>query len=192
MSKWSKALPAVLLAAALVAGAALVLYILKLAGPGSTAKSLSTPVFIRQIQSLSQLVTVRYVMEKVVILEDVKWYGENRVLLVAHGNIKAGVDLAQLKPDDVEIRGTTARIRLPPAVITDVYLDENQTRVIERNTGLLRTFDKDMEQNARQVAVDDMRRAARNAGILQEANTRARQLLSEWLHLSGCQTIEFR
>jgi hypothetical protein len=192
MSKWYKAVPAVLLALALIACLALGIHILRMFGSGSTAKTLSTPVFIRQVQSLSQLVTVRYVMEKVVILEDVKWYGESRVLLVAHGNVKAGVDLSQLKSDDVEIKGTTARIRLPRPVITDVYLDENQTRVIERNTGLLRTFDKDMEQNARQVAVDEMRRAARNAGILEEADSRARQLLSEWLHQSGCQTVDFR
>ena len=30
---------------------------------------------LRQVQTLSQLVTVKYVMEKVVVLEDVKWFG---------------------------------------------------------------------------------------------------------------------
>ena len=43
------------------------------------------PSVLKQIQTLSQLVTVKYVIEKVVILEDVKWFGENRVLLLAHG-----------------------------------------------------------------------------------------------------------
>ena len=42
--------------------------------------------------------TVKYVLEKVVVLEDAKWYGENRVILVAHGIVKAGVDLQKLQP----------------------------------------------------------------------------------------------
>jgi len=36
------------------------------------------------------------VLEKVVILEDAKWYGENRVLLLAHGIVKAGMDLKRV------------------------------------------------------------------------------------------------
>ena len=50
----------------------------------------SSTTVLRQVQTLSQLVTVKYVMEKVVIFEDVKWYpgGDSRVLLVAHGVVK--------------------------------------------------------------------------------------------------------
>lgn len=136
----------------------------------------NTTAVVQQVRSLSELVTVQYVIEKVVILEDVKWiagWGENRVLMVAHGRVKAGLNLADIKPADISISGKTVKIKLPPPQITDAYLDEKQTRVIERTTGLLRMFDKDLEQNARMQAVDDIRRAARTAGILKEAETRA-------------------
>jgi len=44
-------------------------------------------------------------------------------------------------------------IKLPPARVTDKYLDDKLTKVVEYKTGLLRSFDKDLEQNARQQAV---------------------------------------
>src|SRR5690349_2780774 len=76
-------------------------------GQGSTPRVLGTATVLRQVQTLSELITVKYVMEKVVILEDVKWYpgGDSRVLLVAHGIVKAGVDLKQLQPEDVSVSG---------------------------------------------------------------------------------------
>jgi hypothetical protein len=52
---------------------------------GSGLREENTATVIEQVQTLSDLVTVKYVLEKVVILEDVKWYGENRVLLLTHG-----------------------------------------------------------------------------------------------------------
>jgi hypothetical protein len=137
------------------------------------------------VQTLSQLVTVKYVLEKVVILEDVKWYGENRVLLLAHGVVKAGVDLQKLKPEDLRIEDKKVVMKLPRANITDVYLDEQKTQVIENSTGLLRAFDKTLEQNARRQAVGDMRLVARHNGIYEEAEERAKLQLTHLFRQLG-------
>jgi hypothetical protein len=159
-------------------------------GPGPT--TYNTATVLRQVQTLSQLVTVKYVMEKVVVYEDVKWFpgGDNRVLMIAHGIVKAGVDLERLKPEDVQILDKTVRIRLPNPQITDCYLDEKQTQVVERTTGLLRTFDKDLEQTARLIAVNDVRRGAREAGILKDAEDRARTQVERLFQQLGL-TVEF-
>lgn len=149
-----------------------------------------TANLLRQVRALTHLVTVQYVVEKVVVLEDVKWYGENRVLLLAHGIVKAGVDLEQLKPADLSVTGRTVRLRLPPPQITDAYLDDTQTRVIERETGLLRVFDKDLEQKARQAALDEIRRAARRGGILLDAEARAREQLTALFRLLGYEEVD--
>ncbi|HVY71695.1 MAG TPA: DUF4230 domain-containing protein, partial [Verrucomicrobiae bacterium] len=77
----------------------------RLAGVGARPRIVNTATILRQVQTLSQLVTVKYVLEKVVILEDVKWYGESRVLMLAHGIVKAGVDLSQIKAGDVRVIG---------------------------------------------------------------------------------------
>src|ERR1043165_4387358 len=90
-------------------------------GLASVTKTYNTATVLQQVQTLSELVTVKYVMEKVVVIEDVKWFGENRVLLVAHGVAKAGVDFKQMKPEDLRVSGKTVSLRLPPAQITDAY-----------------------------------------------------------------------
>ena len=159
---------------------------------GSGLRFENTATVVQQVQTLSDLVTVKYVMEKVVILDDMKWYGESRVLLLAHGIVKAGIDLKRIKADDVTISGKSISIKLPPPQVTDAYLDDKQGQVIDHTTGLLRVFDKDLEQTARENAVDDIRRAARNAGILDDADQRARLELKLFLLEAGFEQVEFR
>ena len=162
----------------------------RLLGAASHLKTYNTATILQQVQTVSQLVTVKYVMEKVVVLEDVKWFGENRVLLVAHGIVKAGVDLSRLEPGDIQVRERRIRIQLPPPQIIDAYLDDKQTFVVERSTGLLRVFDKDLEQTARQNAVDDIRRAARTAGILQDSMERAQLQVGLLLRGMGFEEVK--
>ena len=151
----------------------------------------NTVTVVQQIQSLADLVTVKYVEEKVVILEDQRWYGENRVLLLAHGIVKAGIDLKKLSPGDVRISGKSIDLRLPDAQITDAYLDDRQSQVIDHTTGLFREFDKELEQTARKTAVADLRLAARQNGIIKDATERARLELAVFLHQAGYERIEF-
>ena len=152
----------------------------------------NTASVVHEVQPLAELVTVKYVMDKVVVLEDVKWYGENRVLLLAHGVVKAGIDLKRLSPEDVNISGKKISLRLPVPQITDAYLDDKASQVIDHSTGLLRAFDKDLEQAARQNAVDDIARAARKGGILDDADKRARTELETFLKHAGFESVEFR
>jgi hypothetical protein len=162
----------------------------------------STPALLQQVQPLSELVTVRYVIERVVILEVppdstigqmfAGFIGENRLLLLAHGVVNAGIDLQQLKPEDLEVNGKCITLRLPPARITDAYLDDKQTKVIERKTGFLRSFDKDLEQTVRMNAVDDIRRAARQYGIQKDADERARLQLQNLFLQMGFEKVEFK
>lgn len=133
----------------------------------------NTTTVIKQIQSLNELSTVRYTLEKIVILEDVKWYGGNRVVLVASGVVKAGVDLGKLSENDIRISDSILTINLPRAEVLDAYLKDRETQVLDRSTGLFREFDKDLEQEARKQAVGQMLVAARKNGILADADERA-------------------
>lgn len=160
--------------------------------PLSGGRAYNTATLLKEVQSLSELVTVKYVIEKVVVVEDVKWYGENRVLLLAHGVVKGGVDLGRLRPEDITITGNTISIKLPPTQVIDVYLDENKTQVIERTTGLLRAFDKDMEQTARQTAISDIGRAARTSGLKEEAERQGKEQLRALFRQLGFVEVEFR
>ena len=93
-------------------------------------RTYDTPVLLEQVQTLSELVTVKYVVEKIEIWDDPPsgWRqfvaGDNRILLLARGVVKAGVDFRQLKPEDLKVQGKTLWINLPPARVTDAYLDD--------------------------------------------------------------------
>jgi hypothetical protein len=150
----------------------------------------TSAAILQQVQSLAQLVTVRYVMEKAVVAEDVKWYGQNRLLLLAHGVVKAGFDLARMEPGDIAVEGDRLTLWLPPPRVTDAYLDEARTRVIDRDTGLLRRFDKELEQTARQTALREIRLAAHEAGILRDAEEHARQQLRRFFELAGFREVQ--
>ena len=156
-----------------------------------------TPVLLQQVQTLSELVTVKYVVEKIEIWDDPPsgWRqfvaGDNRILLLARGVVKAGVDFSKLKPNDIKVQGKTIWINLPSARVTDAYLDDKETKVIERTTGFLRTFDKDLEQNVRLTAVNDMRQSASRGGIVKDANDRARAQLVSFFRLMGFERVEF-
>jgi len=167
-------------------------------GSGVTPRVYNTATVLKQVQTLSQLVTVKYVMEKVEVLSDPPqsllrqfWFDDTHVVLIAHGIIKAGVDLSQMKPSDLRVSEKKIVLTLPPAQITDAYLDDQRTQVVERNTGFLRAFNKDLEQIARQNAVDDIRRAARSSGILKDAEERARAQLTHLCRQLGFEEVEF-
>lgn len=159
---------------------------------GGTRQQLNTAVVLDKIQGLSQLVTVKYVLEKVVVLEDAKWYGENRVLLVASGVVKAGINFDRMQPGDVDLVDGRIVVFLPPAEITDVYLDEDRTHVIEHATGLLREFDKDLQQDARRRAIADIRTAARYNNIIKDAEERAKLQLELFFRELGFTEVDIR
>jgi hypothetical protein len=168
-------------------------------GNDGRPKVYNTAAILTQVQGLSQLVTVKYVMQKVQILEDPPQNvlrqllpDNTRVILIAHGIVKAGVDLGKLKAEDIVISGSKILLTLPRAQITDAYLDEKNTQVIERTTGFLRSFNKDLEQTTRQNAIDDIGRAARTSGILKDADERARQQLTHLFQQLGFEQVEFR
>jgi Protein of unknown function (DUF4230) len=156
-----------------------------------------TPVLLQQVQALSELVTVKYVLQKVEVWEDpppailALFAGDNRILLLAQGTVKAGIDLGQIKPEDIRIRERTVTIRLPTAKVTDCYLNDSETKVVERNTGLFRSFDKDLEQKMRKMVLDDMRADALRGGIRAEADDRARRQLANLFTMMGFEKVEF-
>ncbi|HEX4343583.1 MAG TPA: DUF4230 domain-containing protein [Verrucomicrobiae bacterium] len=158
---------------------------------GDGRKVYSSATLLLEVKPLAQLVTVQYVVQKYVEQVDAKWYGDNHVMLLAQGVVTAGIDLKQLQDKDIEVSGTNVIVHLPPAQIMDAHLDDKETRVVDRTTGIWRTFDKDLEQETRKIAVDDIRRDARTHGILEKADAQAKLLLANLFHQLGFTSIVF-
>jgi hypothetical protein len=151
----------------------------------------SPPVILKEVQALSELVTVKYVMEKVVTHEIEKTFGKDKILLVAHGVVKAGIDLRKLAPEDLRVSGKAVSFHLPRSQVTDSYLDEKQTFVYDRRTGMFASPDKDLESEARRAGLTAMLTAAHAKGIHQDADDRARMLITQVFRSMGFETVEF-
>lgn len=64
--------------------------------------------------------------------------------------------------------------------------------MIDQKTGLLRSFDKDLETTARRQGLTDIQRTARQGDILKEADERARLQLTSLLRLLGFNEVEIK
>jgi hypothetical protein len=158
---------------------------------------LSQPTVVSHIQQLQRLETVSYTMDKVVtgghesdILPD--FLGADKLLMIVHGDVVAGVDFSHLQPGDVAVHGSQVTLHLPEAEIFSTRLDSAGTRVYSRQTGLLVPADPNLETQVRQQAEGNLRQSALDGNILQTAQQNARSTLTSMLQGLGFSDIEFR
>lgn len=115
----------------------------------------------------------------------------DRILLIAYGEVVAGVDLSRLEAEKVWVQDGSVRIQLPPAEVFSARIDNARTRVYSRQTGLLSAVDPHLETEARREAEERLKQAAVQDGILEVAERNARAALTSLLEGLGFQQIEF-
>lgn len=150
---------------------------------------------IRQVRALSRLETAFYTVEQVVTAESgqdaLAFLFGDRLLLVAHGQIVAGVDLGRIGDGDITVTADDrVMLVLPPAEIFLVALDSQGTYVYDRDTGLL-GMNPDLEAEARRVAEEQVLNAALEDGILEMADANARAYLEQLITAFGFQEVVF-
>jgi hypothetical protein len=136
-------------------------------------RMLDAPAIVIQVQALKELATTRYTLQRVVGLNEAKQpLGEESILLMVEGYVVAGVDLGDLvfhTPHNITMN-------LPKAKLISVYLDEKHTKVWDRHVTWWTPWispDPQLETNARLAAIEDMRKAALEMGILDQAEHNA-------------------
>ena len=157
----------------------------------------SQPTVVDRIQRLQRLETVVYTMDKVVtgakenpIFPD--FLAGDRLLMLVHGEVVAGIDFSNLKPGDVRVDGKEVHLHLPGSQIFTTRLDSAKTRVYSRQTGLLVPTDPDLETQVRQEAERELQAAALADGILQTAQQNAGSTITSLLQGLGFEKIEFQ
>jgi Protein of unknown function (DUF4230) len=156
----------------------------------------SQPTVVDRIQRLQRLETVIYTMDKVVtgakensILPD--FLVGDRLLMLVHGEVVAGIDFSGLKSGDVKVSNRQVRLHLPAAQVFSVRLDSAKTRVYSRQTGLLVPTDPNLETQVRQEAERELQESALADGVLRTAQQNATSTISSLLQGLGFETIEF-
>lgn len=155
----------------------------------------SAPAVVDKIRQLSRLETVVYSLDKIVegkrqnpLLPD--FLAGDKLLLVAHGEVVAGIDMAHLTPNDIHVNGDTVHLKLPSAQILSTTIDNGRTRVYSRSTGLLVPIDPNLESEVRQTAQEQIAKAALDDGILDKARQNARAGLTTLLYGLGFHTVD--
>jgi hypothetical protein len=156
----------------------------------------SQPTVVNRIQQLQRLETVVYTMDKIVsgakenpIFPD--FLAGDRLLLLVHGEVVAGLDFSTLKPGDVRVEGKQVHLHVPAAQVFSTRLDSAKTRVYSRQTGLLVPTDPNLESQVRQEAERQLTEAALADGILRTAQQNASQTITSLLQGLGFEKIDF-
>jgi hypothetical protein len=162
----------------------------------SLSMDVSRPTVVDRIQRLQRLETVVYTMDKLVtgakenpIFPD--FLAGDRLLMLVHGEVVAGIDFSNLKPGDAIVNGRQVRLHLPASQVFSARLDSAQTRVYSRQTGLLVPTDPNLETQVRQEAERQLQEAALANGILRTAQQNASATVSSLLQGLGFEKIEF-
>ena len=116
-----------------------------------------------------------------------------KVLLIATGNVEAGVDLGEIGENDVSVDGDTVTIDLPEAEILSASLDEETTRVYDRDFSPLNLRPDDgLVEKARLRAVKKIEASARENGILDTAEGNAEDSIRAFVTTLGFEKVRFR
>jgi hypothetical protein len=162
---------------------------------GRNTRITSEGSVIERIQRLQRMETVVFNMDKIVtgekdnpILPD--FIAGDRLLMVVHGQVVAGIDFTRLKKGDVKIQAKEVSIHLPNPQILITRLDNARTRVYSRNTGILVRVDPNLESQVRQEAEGELLQEAAVGGILNKARDNARATVTALLLGMGFEKVE--
>jgi hypothetical protein len=145
--------------------------------------------YINEVRALARLETIPYSVEKVITGETgggtfQALFGD-KILFVGHGTVIAGIDMEKLQPEDLRFENGVLTVRLPPAEIFIAALDNEKSYVYDRETGVLAKPDVNLETLVRQRAEEEIRTAAINDGILDQAQTNAEAYLFKFIAALG-------
>jgi hypothetical protein len=161
-----------------------------------TPTILPDPVtIVHEIRSLARLETIQFSLEKIITAETRQgvfdWLIGDRLIFVAHGEVIAGIDLNKLDPEDLEVKGGVLYVTLPEVEIFITALDNEQSYVYDRDTGLFTHGEVNLETEARRAAEREIEKSALEDGILDLAEQNAISFLDRLFRDLGYPEVIF-
>ncbi len=161
------------------------------------ARTTTGPVVVEGVRGLDQLATVRWTESVPVTRQsggDVldRLFSGEEVLVIATGEVEAGVDLSEIGKDDVRVEGDTVTMHLPEPEILSSSLDEEKTRVYDRDFSPLNVRpDDELVEEARLRAIEKVEEIARENGILETAEANAENSIRAFVTTLGFEEVRF-
>lgn len=158
----------------------------------------SSVTIVNQINDLARLETASIELSRNVEAsqnDEILWglMGE-RLIFEAHGLAVAGVDLSEMTVADIQVVDpTTVMIHMPEATLFDdlPLLDTQNSRVLDRDTGLFARADPQLETFVRQKAESELREEALSTALLETANYNAQEFMLTFMQGLGFESVIF-
>ncbi len=151
---------------------------------------------IHEVRSLARLETMKFSVEKIITAETrqgaFEWLLGDKLIFVAHGEVIAGVDLDKLDADDLNVKKGVLYVNLPDPEIFATVIDNEQSYVYDRDTGLFTKGEVDLETEARRAAEREIREGALEDGILELAAQNAESFLDRLFRDLGFPEVIFQ
>jgi hypothetical protein len=145
---------------------------------------------VEKMQALARLTTTRFNFSRIVTgQQDMPTvlsalYGDGLVM-VAVGHIDAGISVDQMTQDDIVYSEDppTLTVTLPDPTLQNCFLDEQQSYVVSRQTGIFASPMRNLESATRLYALRQYRDQALEDGILDQARTEIRNVMENFLEI---------
>jgi hypothetical protein len=157
-------------------------------------------LIVSQVRGASELTTAVFTMEAVVPTRQDRnlggyTLGTTTLLYIAYGEVRAGIDLQDLKPDDVQIVNNTIQLKLPPPRILDSKIDVNRSTVYDYDRGFLSLgpdVAPQLQMLAQRETLKKIVTAACSNGVLAQANDRSQLVVEKLLNTAGYKQVEVK
>ena len=150
---------------------------------------------IHEIRSLARLETIKFSLEKIITAETrqgaFEWLVGDRLIFVAHAEVIAGIDLAKLEPEDLKVKNSVLYVQLPEPEVFLTDLDNDQSYIYDRETGIFTHGEVDLETLARREAEKEIEESAVEDGILELAQQNAEAFLDRLFRDLGFPEVVF-
>lgn len=154
-------------------------------------------IVVKQVQDASELTTAIFTMEAVVPTQQDSTVGglvigSTKLLYIAHGEVRAGIDLSKISVADVQAVGETLTVKLPQPKLLDSKIDVGRSSVYDYNRGTLGLgpdVAPQLQSLAQKEALEKITLAACDKGILTQANDRAKLVIGQLLKVPAYKTV---
>jgi len=151
---------------------------------------------IHEVRSLARLETMKFSVEKIITAETrqgaFEWLLGDKLIFVAHGEVIAGVDLNELDAEDLNVKNGVLYVNLPDPEIFVTVVDNEQSYVYDRDTGLFTKGEVNLETEARRAAEREIREGALEDRILELAGQNAEHFLDRLFRDLGFPEVIFQ
>ena len=151
-----------------------------------------TPILIKDIRSLGQVITATY-YDEVVVDSVIKHQfpqlpiTDDKLVIIAKGKVLAGIDLKGLADSSVTVKKDTVWMQLPQTKIIDVIINPGDYETFEEKG----KWSQEAVTAVKLKAKDKITGNAFNRNIIVKANAKAKAVLEDFFHAAGFKVVVY-